>query len=187
MKKTTSPKKNAYVSGWAKTWPIIALVFASLVAIIGIVFGISKFIQGSQTALSGFKTIRYTSGGAGFGTEAMCADIILSIDSSGNVELTNDYATQYEEHYRISSDEYLSLVDYIEKNISVFTTEDRSENEVLDGSSDYIVVETDTGKEYKTGGYAVNDEEFKQMEAKIKQTVGEERFESYADRIHDLD
>ena len=149
MKKTTSPKKNAYVSGWAKTWPIIALVFASLVAIIGIVFGISKFIQGSQTALSGFKTIRYTSGGAGFGTEAMCADIILSIDSSGNVELTNDYATQYKEHYRISSDEYLSLVDYIEKNIY--------------------------------------GEEFKQMEAKIKQAVGEERFESYADRIHDLD
>lgn len=187
MKKTTSPKNNTYVGGWAKTWPIIALVFASLVAIIGIGFSIFRFIQGSQTTLSGFKMIRYTSGGAGFGTEAMCADIILSIDSSGNVELTNDYATQYEEHYKINSDEYLSLVDYIERNIDIFTTEDRSENDVLDGSSDYIVVETDTGKEYKTGGYAVSDEEFKRMEAKIKQTVGEERFESYADRIHDLD
>lgn len=187
MKKTTSPKKNTYVGGWTKTWPIIALVFASLVAIIGIGFGIFKFIQGSQTALSSFKTIRYTSGGAGFGTEAMCADIILSIDSSGNVELTNDYATQYKEHYRINSDEYLSLVDYIERNIGIFTTEDRSEKGVRDGSSDYIVVETDTGKEYKTGGYAVNDDEFKQMEAKIKQTVGEERFKSYADKIHHLD
>lgn len=187
MKRAVSPRKTIQKNGWTKPWIISALVFASLVAIIGIILGIFKFIQGSQTALSDFKTIRYTSGGAGFGTEAMCADIILSIDSSGNVELTNDYTTQYEEHYRISSDEYLSLVDYIEKNINVFTTEDRSENDVLDGSSDYIVVETDTGKEYKTGGYAVSDEEFKRMEAKIKQTVGEERFESYADRIHDLD
>ena len=81
MKKTTSPKNNTYVGGWAKTWPIIALVFASLVAIIGIGFGIFKFIQGSQTALSSFKTIKYISGGAGLGTEAMCADIILSIDN----------------------------------------------------------------------------------------------------------
>ena len=186
MKRTMPPKK-AYASRWTKTWLAITTAFISIAAIIGTGFGIFKFIQGSQTTLSGFKTIKYTSGGAGLGTEAMRADIILSIDSSGNVELTNDYATQYEEHYRISSDEYLSLVDYIERNIDIFTTEDRSENDVLDGSSDYIVVETDTGKEYKTGGYAVSDEEFKRMEAKIKQTVGEERFESYADRIHDLD
>ncbi len=179
-KKTTNKHKGK------KEW-IIAAIVASVIIICGIGFGILKLIQKSHDKQSDFELIQYTDGGAGMGTEAMCADITVSINGDRSVKLTNDYDFGYIENYRINPGDYLSLSNYIESHINIFSDEDKSNKDVLDGSSEYILVRTKSGKEYKTGGYAVNDTEFIQMREQILKTAGGNRFEAYADKVHNLD
>ena len=203
---TRSPIANSSETNNEKWWRIVTVI-TFVVAICGIGLGIYSIIKNyrqneriielekrvfNDDALisegNNFELIQYSSGG-GFGTQAMCATITVSIDGDGKVILTNNYDSNVEKSFQISSDEYAALVHYISDHMSVFSVKERDHDDVLDGNSYYLLVKKKAdNNEYKTGGYsAILDDDFQQISSRIISTIGEERYNSYAETVHSLD
>lgn len=127
--------------------------------------------------------IEYSNGG-GFGTEAECATKSIIIKDDGYVKLTNEYNKNIVEEFKIDEVVVRELVDYINENFEVFSKEDITDDDASDASSQYIIIKTKDGKNYKIGGYCVIDEQFNGIAKKIIDSIGKEEYKTYCNKVN---
>ena len=130
--------------------------------------------------------IEYSSGG-GFGTIAECATKTIKIKNDGIVTFVNSYNKDLVKEFKINQEIVNSLFDYIDKNSGVLTTGVKTDEQAMDAGSQYIVVKTKDGKEYKIGGYCVIDKKFEEITARIIETVSKEKFVKYCEEVRKSD
>ena len=130
--------------------------------------------------------IAYSVGG-GFGTMADCATKTITIKADGTVKFTNSYKKKLIKELNINEEVINQLVNYLNENRTIFSTGVKTENQAMDASSQYIVVKTKDGKEYKIGGYCVIDDRFHEMATKIIEAVGKEEFSNYRNEVRNSD
>lgn len=161
-----------------------------------IVFGGTAFyfVNGTQSGIKNIQEIdnldieyiEYSVGG-GFGTMADCATKTVAIKDDGTVEFTNSYNKKLVKELKINEDILNQLVNYINENRTIFSTGVKTDEQAMDASSQYIVVKTKEGKEYKIGGYCVIDEKFNEIATKIIEVAGEEEFAEYCHEVRNSD
>lgn len=160
----------------------IILISLILIGIMCILILPGKFENGEIIDKLEIKYIKYSIGG-GFGTEADCATKEVIIKEDGYVKFTNSYNKSITREFQIDKDLILELEKYINENRKVFSKEDITDEGAMDASTQYLIIKTKDGKEYKIGGYCVIDNQFKQIAEKIIVTVGKENYRKYCDDI----
>ena len=111
----------------------------------------------------------------------------ITIKDDGSTRFTNGYNESIVKEFEIDKAIVEELEEYINENREVFSKKDITDEEALDASSSYIVVETKDKKIYKIGGYCVIDEQFKGIANKILESVGVEEYIEYCKNVENGD
>lgn len=161
---------------------VITLISLILIGIILILMLYGKSENNNFIDYLDISYIKYSIGG-GFGTEVDCATKEVIIKDNGYVKFTNSYNKSVTREFQIDKDLIVELEKYINENRKVFSKKDITDDEAMDASTQYLIIKTKDGKEYKIGGYCVIDNQFKQIAEKIIGTVGKENYRKYCDDI----
>lgn len=157
---------------------LILIIAVSVILIATIVF---RFISYENYSNLDIIKVTYSYGG-GYGTEADTATKTITINSDGSVIFTNSYNSLTKD-VNISSSDYEKLTNFIKKKMSLFNSIIITEDDVYDGTSSHITIESKEGKTYEVGGYMVSNKKYKEIKNMIMDTVGVETFREYVNSI----
>ena len=163
---------------------ILIIILASfiLIGIICILIFHGKFANDEIINKLDISYIKYSIGG-GFGTEVECATKEVTIKDDGYVKFANTYNKSIIKEFQIDKNLIEELEKYINENRNVLSKKDITDEHAMDASTEYIIIKTKNGEEYRIGGYCVIDNQFKLIAKKIIETVGKDNYRKYCDDI----
>ena len=148
-----------------------------VIVIIGLVFFSAGCNQKKDSDNKDIVSIEY-SFSKGYGTEADAANRHVRFESDGSVYLSNDY-NSLTGSYSIKKEEYESLTKYIFDHIDLFDKKSNEDEDVMDGGSSTITITFSDGKTKSVGGYMLSDQEYQDLETKIRLLMDNNSYKEY--------